>query len=116
LIFGCRTLAVFKGAGLLILASLFLLAECDRSFHRARRVPRWTKTRTLHKSGEGCGTRIGEAHSKLGLLAQILASVSQVLRISRRKASPLAICTGANIQPEISSDSFHDVNDQANNY
>src|SRR5271165_4874676 len=46
-----RILAVFKGAGFLILDSLFPLADCARSFHRARRVPRGRKIRTLHRCG-----------------------------------------------------------------
>jgi hypothetical protein len=46
-----------QGCGFFILDSLFPLADCGPSFHRARRVSRGRKTRTLHKSGEGCGTR-----------------------------------------------------------
>jgi hypothetical protein len=69
LIFRCRTLAVFKGASFLILDSHFPLADCDPSFHRARRVPRGRNTHTLHKSGEGCGTRNFNSLQKPGLPA-----------------------------------------------
>jgi hypothetical protein len=54
---GCRTLMVFKGAGSLTRHSLFPLADSDPSFLRARRVA-GSKTRTLHKNREGCGTPI----------------------------------------------------------
>jgi hypothetical protein len=56
---GCRTLAVFKGAGFLPLHLLFSLADSDPSFLRLRRVA-GRKTRTLHKNREECGTRFWE--------------------------------------------------------
>jgi len=56
---GCRTLALFKGAGFLSRHSLSPLANSDPSFLRARRVA-GSKTRTLHKNREECGTPILE--------------------------------------------------------
>jgi hypothetical protein len=56
---GCRTLAVFKGAGFLPLHSLLPLADSDPCFLRARKVA-GRKTRTLHKNREECGTRFWE--------------------------------------------------------
>jgi len=59
----------FKGADFLILDSHYPLADCDPSFHRARRVPHGRKTRTLHKSGEGCGTLGSNTLKKPGVPA-----------------------------------------------
>ena len=56
---GCRTLALFKGAGFLSRHSLFPLDNPDPSFLCACRFP-GRKTRTLHKNREECGTPILE--------------------------------------------------------
>jgi len=56
LIFGCRTLAVFKGAGFVALQTLFLIFDFDPAHLHARRIPSGVKIRTLHKNGEECGT------------------------------------------------------------
>jgi hypothetical protein len=57
--FGCRTLALFKGAGFLSRRSLFPLDNSDPFFLRAQRAA-GRKTRTLHKNREECGTPILE--------------------------------------------------------
>jgi hypothetical protein len=48
----CSRVRVFRSSIL-----PFPLADSDRFFLRARRVPHGGKTRTLHKNREGCGTR-----------------------------------------------------------
>jgi len=47
----------FQGCGFSDPRFVFPAADSDPTFHRARRVRRGRKTRTLHKSGEECGTR-----------------------------------------------------------
>jgi hypothetical protein len=56
--FGCRTLADFKGAGILVLHSLFLAGDSDVSYPHEQVVPQERKIRTVHKRGEECGTPI----------------------------------------------------------
>jgi hypothetical protein len=49
---------VFKGAGFLTRHSLLPMADSYPSLLRARRIA-GRKTRTLHKTREGCGTQSG---------------------------------------------------------
>ena len=53
-----RALAVFKGAGFLILDSPFPLAGSDVSFLRGQGVQHAKKTWTLHKNCGECGARL----------------------------------------------------------
>jgi hypothetical protein len=82
--FGCRTLAVFKGAGFLTLYSLFPLADSDPSCLRALCVAHERKIRTLHKNREECGTQswADRPHRAINLVATFL----------RRKQEKRTIC------------------------
>jgi len=58
LIFGCRILAGFTGAGFLILEAYSPIADSDAFFHCVLNISSiQEKNRTLNKAGEGCGTQ-----------------------------------------------------------
>jgi hypothetical protein len=58
LIFGCRTLAGFKGAGFLIFEVFSPQADSGALFLCALNISvSQEKNRTLHKDGEECGTQ-----------------------------------------------------------
>jgi len=76
--FRVATLAVFKGAGFLILDSSFPLADSDLSFFRARRVPHGRKTRTL------AAARVRHpAPAPLAVILSEAKNLSVVLRMAR---------------------------------
>jgi len=79
-----RALAQFKGAGFLILHSLFPPADSDPYFLRALCVTHERKTRTLHENREECGTQSWADRPHRG--------IRLVVTLLRRKQEKRRIC------------------------